>query len=257
MLGMMNNIELIKKDHCMKYAALCTGCGTILPFDIDAHTSIIIKDEDTDAINKFKCRASNMAHQVYFTCDECGKLAMKSEQGVLPQVLIIPKDLALAAKVIIDNGVTVRCIGTASVYSPTIRLSDGKPEYSTIIPVTAGLEVTGKSDADNVFNLMKSIVEERYNGIFDCSKARIMSLEEASILEDDEDERTLEDLNTPEEEQLFAIFVYSSDSSKMKGRKVESNDEIDYELIYDTNIKFIEFISYFAEALANTKAERD
>ena len=249
---LIKKFKLVKvkdKNYRMRYAAICTGCGTILQFNIDTSTSIMIED-GSEAINRFECKSACSAYQLYFTCHECDKLMKHSIDIDYKPVLVIPKDLALATKVIIDSGLTVTSMCISTVISTSINLSNGMPNYYSIIPICGGLEVRGKKKSNAVYDLMKSIINNHYDGIFYCSKTRIMNSEEANILEDDDSDRSINELNTPEEEQLYEISIYASKEPDTKMR-VKSESEIDYGVIEDKNNKFIMLISIFAESLTD------
>lgn len=239
-----------KKDHNMRYSALCTGCGTILHFDMDTSISITIDDKN-EAINRFKCRASNNIRSIYFTCSECIKRVKAQPDSIYRPVLVIPKDLALATKVIVDSGIRVVNMGTSIIISSqSINLSDGKPEFYTIVPISGCLEIEGKDESETIYGMIKSIIDREYSEIFNCDIVRIMNTEEIEQFENGNGDA--EDPNIPDEEQLYYISIYNTKTPAM-GLKVENESDIDYKLIEDRNNKFIKLISVFAEALANMK----
>lgn len=249
---LMKNLKLIKmnkKNYRSKYAALCTCCGSILPFDIDTSISITV-DEKDKTINRFKCRTANNAHHLYFTCNECSKLMNLSVDGIYKPVLVIPRDLAESTKNIINIGITVRNMSTSIVISPYIDLSNGIPEFYNIIPISGSLEIEGEEDSKIIYNLMKSIIVDKYNEIFGCIRSRIMNSEESDLLEDCDDERSLDDLNTPDDKKLYLISIYSIKHPNMP-MKVKNESDIDYKFIEDRNNKFIDLVSTFSEALTN------
>ena len=232
----------------MDHVAFCTGCKSMIQFAVQRNINLFINSENQISnFNMFYTGATP-----YMTCKECCT-KFKSIGRRIPGVIIIPKELAIPAKIITDNGATVIRLSKGTVEPWIIDIASGECTEYRCLPCSRELYVYGLELAEKMYKMLKDLADTSYRDILDVQICRILSEDEAIQLEDDY--CNIESLNTPDEKKLFSINVYSLNNRQAKVTSSDKKQEI-YDHIDTNNSSFIMMISRFAEMLTYEMSEK-